>query len=59
MVGRPRKTPPIVAGNPGTLAEILRGDAQLAIGHVQVVLDPDTLAGVEAFRRVLEVLDRR
>jgi hypothetical protein len=59
MVGRLRETPPFVTGNPETLAEILRGHAQLAISHVQVVLDRDTVAGVEAVGRVLDVLDRR
>ena len=56
--GRPRETPPYVTGDAETLAEILRGHAQEGISHVQVVLDPNTVAGVEAFGRVLEVLDR-
>jgi alkanesulfonate monooxygenase SsuD/methylene tetrahydromethanopterin reductase-like flavin-dependent oxidoreductase (luciferase family) len=56
--GRPRETPPCVTGDVETLAEILHGHAQDGISHVQVVLDPNTVAGVEAFGRVLEVLDR-
>ena len=56
--GRPRETPPYVTGDTEILAEFLRGHAREGISHVQVVLDPNTVAGVEAFGRVLEVLDR-
>lgn len=56
--GRPRETPPFVTGNAETLAEILRGHSRAGICHVQVVLDPNTVAGVEEFARVLEYLDR-
>ena len=56
--GRPRETPPFVTGDAEVLAGILRGHAEEGISHVQVVLDPNTLAGVEAFGRVLEILDR-
>jgi hypothetical protein len=53
-----RETPPFVTGDAEKLAEILRGHAQEGISHVQVVLDPNTVAGVDAFGRVLELLDR-
>jgi probable F420-dependent oxidoreductase len=56
--GRPRETPPFVTGDAEVLAGILRGHAEEGISHAQVVLDPNTLAGVEAFGRVLEILDR-
>ena len=57
--GRPRQTPQFVTGDSEALAEILRGHAEEGISHAQVVLDPNTPAGVEAFGRVLEILDRR
>lgn len=56
--GRPRETPPFVTGDAETLAEHLRGHARAGISHVQVVLDPNTVAGIEAFAPVLEHLDR-
>jgi hypothetical protein len=49
---------PFVVRDVETLAENLRGHAEEGISHVQVVLDPNTLAGVEAYGRGLEVLDR-
>jgi alkanesulfonate monooxygenase SsuD/methylene tetrahydromethanopterin reductase-like flavin-dependent oxidoreductase (luciferase family) len=56
--GRPRETPPFLAGDDETLAETLREHARAGISHVQIVLDPNTVDGVEAFARVLERLDR-
>jgi probable F420-dependent oxidoreductase len=56
--GRPRETPPFLTGDPQTLAETLRGHAGEGISHVQAVLDPNTVGGVESFARVLEELDR-
>jgi hypothetical protein len=44
-------------GDPEFLAETLRGYAHAGISHVQVVLDPNTIEGVEMFARVLEHLD--
>jgi hypothetical protein len=44
-------------GDPDPLAEAPRGHARDGIGHVQVVLDPNTSSGVEAFARMLERLD--
>ena len=46
-----------VSGDAEMLAENLRGHAEEGISHVQVVLDANALSGVEAFERVLEVLD--
>ncbi len=45
-------------GSPEELAEILRAYAPEGITHLQVIPAPRTLAGIEAFARVLEVLDR-
>jgi hypothetical protein len=49
--------PPFLTGDADDLAEALRGHAREGINHVQVVLDPNTTSGVEAFARVLERLD--
>ena len=56
--GRPREKPPFLTGSPEELAEALRGHAREGISHVQVVLDPNTVAGIEALAPVLELLDR-
>ena len=45
-------------GSPEVMAEALRGYAREGIGHVQLVLDPITTGSLEAFARVLELLDR-
>jgi hypothetical protein len=37
---------------------VFRGYAAAGIDHVQVLLAPNTLAGIEAFAPVLERLDR-
>jgi probable F420-dependent oxidoreductase len=47
------------SGSPQELAELLRGFAREGITHVQVWLEPNTLAGIEAFAPVLERLDLR
>jgi hypothetical protein len=39
------------------LVTALRAYADAGIGHVQVWLDPNTVAGVEAFAPVLALLD--
>jgi len=49
---------PGIAGTPEELAESLRAHAAIGLAHVQVWLEPNTLAGIEAFGRVLEALDR-
>ena len=45
-------------GSAEQLAAVLRGYAAAGISHVQVMLAPNTLAGIEAFAPVLELLDR-
>lgn len=45
-------------GDSGSLAEALRAYAREGIGHVQLVVDPMTLASLEEFAPVLELLDR-
>jgi probable F420-dependent oxidoreductase len=54
---RARDEPPLT-GSPAELAQALRRLADAGIGHVQLFLEPNTLAGVEACARVLEELDR-
>ncbi|MFT4039457.1 MAG: LLM class flavin-dependent oxidoreductase [Thermomicrobiales bacterium] len=56
--GRPRETEPLHTSSPEEAAATLRGHAALGISHVQVVLDPNTLAGIEQFAPVLALLDR-
>jgi probable F420-dependent oxidoreductase len=45
-------------GTPEELADQLRAYATIGVTHVQVWPEPNTVAGVEAFGRVLEALDR-
>jgi alkanesulfonate monooxygenase SsuD/methylene tetrahydromethanopterin reductase-like flavin-dependent oxidoreductase (luciferase family) len=45
-------------GTPRELAGALRRLAAMGVGHVQLVLDPITVAGIEALGPVLEELDR-
>lgn len=52
------KPDPPATGSPAELADLLRGYAREGIGHVQVWIDPSTVAGVEAFAEVLDLLDR-
>jgi len=47
-----------VSGSPQEIADTLRAFAHAGVGHVQVWLDPYSLAGIEAFAPVLELLDR-
>jgi probable F420-dependent oxidoreductase len=49
---------PPIAGTPEDAAAALRAHADAGISHMQVWLEPNTLAGIEAFGRVLEALDR-
>jgi len=46
-----------LTGDPDTLAEAMRSFAREGIGHVQIVLNPNTLASIERFSPVLEMLD--
>jgi len=52
--------PPIppVSGTPEEIADVLRGFAAEGISHVQLVVDPITLASLDALAPVLEALDR-
>ena len=55
-----RGRPPImpVAGSPDEIAGVLRAFAAQGISHVQLVVDPITLASLDALAPVLEALDR-
>jgi alkanesulfonate monooxygenase SsuD/methylene tetrahydromethanopterin reductase-like flavin-dependent oxidoreductase (luciferase family) len=55
--GRPRETKPALSGTPEELAAAFRDYAREGIGHVQIVLDPNTLAGLEALAPVIALLD--
>jgi probable F420-dependent oxidoreductase len=48
----------LIRGSAEQLADELRAHADAGISHVQVWLEPATLAGIEAFAPVLESLDR-
>lgn len=50
---------PGLRGAPEEIAAILRDHAAAGISHVQIWLEPNSLAGIEAFAPVLEILDRR
>jgi alkanesulfonate monooxygenase SsuD/methylene tetrahydromethanopterin reductase-like flavin-dependent oxidoreductase (luciferase family) len=56
--GRPGQAVPSLAGTPEELAEEMRAYAREGISHVQIYPDPCTVAGIEAFAPVLEILDR-
>jgi alkanesulfonate monooxygenase SsuD/methylene tetrahydromethanopterin reductase-like flavin-dependent oxidoreductase (luciferase family) len=49
---------PPITGSPEEIATSLRAHAATGLSHVQVWLEPATVAGVEAFAPVLELLDR-
>ena len=49
---------PALAGDPETIADALRAYAREGIAHVQLVLDPITLASLEELAPTLELLDR-
>ena len=55
---RPRERPPYLTRSPEDLADAFRAYAREGISHVQFVLDPINVAGIEDFARVLEFLDR-
>jgi alkanesulfonate monooxygenase SsuD/methylene tetrahydromethanopterin reductase-like flavin-dependent oxidoreductase (luciferase family) len=48
----------LVTGAPEQMAEELRAYADQGISHLQLWLEPNTLAGLEAFAPVLELLDK-
>lgn len=45
-------------GTPDELAEMLRGYARAGVDHIQVWLEPYSMAAIDAFATVLERLDR-
>ena len=49
---------PPLTGSPEEVAEIFREFARAGVSHLQVIPWPHTLAGLEAFRPVLEALDQ-
>lgn len=52
-----KPVPPPVR-EPGEIAEILHGFAAVGVEEVMIWLDPNSPAGVEAFARTIEILDR-
>jgi alkanesulfonate monooxygenase SsuD/methylene tetrahydromethanopterin reductase-like flavin-dependent oxidoreductase (luciferase family) len=56
--GRPRETEPFLTSTPEELVETFRAYAREGISHIQVVLDPNNVAGIEALAPVLEMLDQ-
>lgn len=48
-----------VSGTPDDIADTLRALARAGLSHVPVWLEPNTMAGIDAFAPVLELLDRR
>ena len=56
--GGPEEKAPPVRGSPDEVAEALRAFAAEGISHIQLVLDPITVASIEWMRPVLETLDR-
>ncbi len=55
--GRPRESGQMLSGSSEELAETCRAYAREGISHLQLVLDPNTPAGIEALAPVLEILD--
>ena len=53
-----RLSAPPLEGSPELIAETLAAFAREGIGHVQLVVDPITAAGVESLGPVLETLER-
>ena len=58
VAGLRTRLEPAVEGSPAELANFLRVLAADGIGHVQLWIEPNTVAGIEAFAPVLELLDR-
>jgi alkanesulfonate monooxygenase SsuD/methylene tetrahydromethanopterin reductase-like flavin-dependent oxidoreductase (luciferase family) len=56
--GRPRESGVFLKGTPEEIAEAFRGYAREGISHIQIMLDPNTLKGIESVVPVLEILDR-
>jgi alkanesulfonate monooxygenase SsuD/methylene tetrahydromethanopterin reductase-like flavin-dependent oxidoreductase (luciferase family) len=47
-----------LTGSPADIAAGLRAYVDAGVNHVQIWLEPNTLAGIEAFAPVLAELDR-
>ncbi|HEX5506513.1 MAG TPA: LLM class flavin-dependent oxidoreductase [Thermomicrobiales bacterium] len=56
---RPASTPRPIVGDTDEIAATLRGFAAEGIGHLQVFLQPNSLAGIERFAPVLEAVRRQ
>ena len=56
--GRPGSKVKPLTGSPEELAEAFHAFAREGISHVQVVLNPNSIAGIEEFAPVLSLLDR-
>ncbi len=56
--GRPGQIVPSLTGSAEELADEMRAYAREGISHIQIYPDPCTVAGIEAFAPVLELLDR-
>jgi alkanesulfonate monooxygenase SsuD/methylene tetrahydromethanopterin reductase-like flavin-dependent oxidoreductase (luciferase family) len=50
-------TPP-VTGTPEEMADLLRAFAREGVSHIQLWLEPNTMAAIDAFVPALELLDR-
>ena len=55
---RPRNPAPPIEGPPEAIAEALAAFADVGVSHLQLVLDPITVASIEALGPVLAHLDR-
>jgi probable F420-dependent oxidoreductase len=55
---KPAEQAPPITGTPEQIAAKLRAYADHGVTHLQVIVRPDTPAGVEAFAPVLECLDQ-
>ena len=53
-----RQAIPPISGSPDEIAGVLRAFAGQGIAHVQLVVDPITLASLDALAPILEALDR-
>jgi probable F420-dependent oxidoreductase len=58
MEGRPLGHRAHLSGSPQDLAHAIQGYSREGITHLQVWLHPNTLAGIEAFAPVLDLLDQ-
>jgi len=54
----PRPNPVLPVREPAEVAELLDAYAAEGLDHVMIWLDPNSLAGIEAFSRTLELFDR-